>query len=100
MHNCTHSTCPGTDFWSGVEQPSHVSSGPANDPSFFPRYSTDIFTDFHVRTILAHDTSVPLFLYVGRLQEPLSPSAACPCFISLNIIVTCLHAPFCPPDSE
>jgi len=64
MHNTSHGPketggCPGIDFWQGE---GHL-QGPANNSEYFPQYSTEIFAKQHVNTILAHNTSEPLFIY-------------------------------------
>ena len=60
MHNTTHGGCPGADLWQGT---SGSVGGPANDTSLYPEYSTFTFTRRHVETIMAHDTTQPLFIY-------------------------------------
>lgn len=61
------SGCYYRDFWDSEN------SGPATDPTFFPRYSTYLFAEKAVGIIYAHDVSQgPLFLYIAA-QSAHSP---------------------------
>lgn len=47
------------DLWDST-----TANGPADDPAYFPRYSTFLFAEKAVEIISAHEPSKPLFLYL------------------------------------